>query len=131
MKYPQPKFCQKITKVKKWKIMQTNTSKDLLQNHSIFPYFSEKNYQLLIIDPAVADYQLLLDGISPHTFVHILDKHRDGIEQITEILQKAPRLPVSPSPLACPAKAGVSPSPPPSTSSPTAVRVLCTWATAL
>uniref|UniRef100_A0A7C3ZKJ7 DUF4347 domain-containing protein n=1 Tax=Planktothricoides sp. SpSt-374 TaxID=2282167 RepID=A0A7C3ZKJ7_9CYAN len=70
--------------------MPTSKIRDFGQNSGSFNYRQNQNYQLLIIDPAVEDYQILLDGISPHTFVHILDKNRDGIEQITEILQKAP-----------------------------------------
>ncbi|MGL5195483.1 MAG: DUF4347 domain-containing protein, partial [Chroococcales cyanobacterium] len=42
--------------------------------------------QLVIIDPQVDDYQTLAAGIAPASEVHILDPHRDGIAQITEIL---------------------------------------------
>jgi uncharacterized delta-60 repeat protein len=43
---------------------------------------------LVIVDPAVSDYQTLLSDCSPQAEVHILDKDRDGITQITEILEE-------------------------------------------
>jgi hypothetical protein len=45
---------------------------------------------LVVVDPTVSDYHILLSGVSPNTEVYILDKHRDGIEQITEILTGLP-----------------------------------------
>jgi uncharacterized delta-60 repeat protein len=43
---------------------------------------------LVIIDSAVEDYQLLLNGILPTAEVNILNSQRDGIDQISEILGK-------------------------------------------
>ncbi|GAB4278282.1 MAG: hypothetical protein Fur0025_04730 [Oscillatoriaceae cyanobacterium] len=47
--------------------------------------------QLVVIDPQVPDYQQLAAGIKPGVELLILDPDRDGIEQITEYLQTAPR----------------------------------------
>lgn len=41
---------------------------------------------LVVIDPAVANYQSLAERILPGTDVIILDQKRDGIEQISEVL---------------------------------------------
>ncbi|WP_159789740.1 Ig-like domain-containing protein [Sodalinema gerasimenkoae] len=43
--------------------------------------------ELLIIDPKVQDYLSLIKEVSPNIAVHILDPNRDGITQITELLQ--------------------------------------------
>ncbi|HEY9665807.1 MAG TPA: DUF4347 domain-containing protein [Coleofasciculaceae cyanobacterium] len=42
---------------------------------------------IVFIDPAVEDYQTLLEGIIPTATAIVLDTTRDGVEQITEILQ--------------------------------------------
>ena len=44
---------------------------------------------LVILDPAISDLALLRSGILPTATVHILDAQRDGITQITELLQGA------------------------------------------
>jgi hypothetical protein len=44
---------------------------------------------LVFIDPAVEDYQTLLEGIVPEAKAIALDANRDGVEQITEILQES------------------------------------------
>jgi hypothetical protein len=44
---------------------------------------------LVFIDPAVEDYQTLLEGIVPEAKAIALDASRDGVEQITEILQES------------------------------------------
>ncbi len=44
---------------------------------------------LVILDPAISDLALLRSGILPTATVHILDAQRDGITQITELLQDA------------------------------------------
>ncbi|AFZ24601.1 Ca2+-binding protein, RTX toxin [Cylindrospermum stagnale PCC 7417] len=41
---------------------------------------------VVFIDPTVADYQNLVNGVEPGTLVFILDPRRDGIRQITENL---------------------------------------------
>ncbi len=41
---------------------------------------------LVIIDPSVEDYQVLIDGVVEGAKVFVLDANRDGIQQITEIL---------------------------------------------
>lgn len=42
---------------------------------------------IIFIDPAVEDYQTLLEGIVPTATAIVLDTTKDGVEQITEILQ--------------------------------------------
>jgi len=44
---------------------------------------------LILIDPAVEDYQTLLANILPETKAIVLDANRDGVEQITELLQES------------------------------------------
>ncbi|MGB3405520.1 MAG: DUF4347 domain-containing protein [Microcoleaceae cyanobacterium] len=41
---------------------------------------------LVVIDPRVEDYHLLIAGVHPQTTVLLLDRDRDGIEQITQAL---------------------------------------------
>ncbi|GAB4279913.1 MAG: hypothetical protein Fur0025_07530 [Oscillatoriaceae cyanobacterium] len=110
--------------------MPNTNTKDFSPNNSSFAHFSEQTYQLLIIDPAVEDYQSLVAGVTPNTEVHILEKDRDGIEQITEILSSPPPSSyLGEGPLVregegTSGQASPSPRlrvPPPSTSSPTAV----------
>jgi Ca2+-binding RTX toxin-like protein len=48
---------------------------------------------LVIIDPGVADYQTLADGVVEGAEVFILDPNRDGITQITEYLHSHSLLP--------------------------------------
>lgn len=49
---------------------------------------SQNNLQqtLVVIDSAVNDYQLLLEGIEPDAQVIVLDSRQDGIAQISQIL---------------------------------------------
>ncbi len=42
--------------------------------------------EILFVSTSVREYQQLLDGISPHVEVHLLDPARDGVEQMAEIL---------------------------------------------
>ena len=42
--------------------------------------------EVVFVSPSVREYQQLLDGISPHVEVHVLDPARDGVEQMAEIL---------------------------------------------
>ncbi|MBK4730963.1 DUF4347 domain-containing protein [Oxynema sp. CENA135] len=49
-------------------------------------------HQLAILDPTVDDCQMLAAGVVPGTQVVILDRNRDGVEQITEILRDIPDL---------------------------------------
>ncbi|MBF2003231.1 MAG: DUF4347 domain-containing protein [Synechococcales cyanobacterium M58_A2018_015] len=41
---------------------------------------------LVVIDPAVIDYQSLVHGVAPDAEVVVLDLHQDGIGQITQVL---------------------------------------------
>ena len=43
---------------------------------------------ILFIDANVLDYQLLLAGLAPDVYAHLLTNNRDGVEQITEILDR-------------------------------------------
>ncbi|MEH2463347.1 DUF4347 domain-containing protein [Nostoc sp.] len=45
---------------------------------------------LVVIDPRVEDYPMLAAGVDEGANVLILDLHRDGVEQITEMLVKHP-----------------------------------------
>ncbi|MEQ9484847.1 DUF4347 domain-containing protein, partial [Coleofasciculus sp. F4-SAH-05] len=48
---------------------------------------SHNPLRLVVIDSAVADYQSLLKGVTPDALVIILNRHQDGVEQITTALQ--------------------------------------------
>ncbi|MEM9447471.1 MAG: Ig-like domain-containing protein [Cyanobacteria bacterium P01_E01_bin.6] len=52
---------------------------------------NQKNYPvqttLVVIDPGVENYQSLVDGVVDGAKVFVLDANRDGVQQITEILQ--------------------------------------------
>lgn len=50
--------------------------------------FSASNHMLVILDTGVADYQTLANGVISEAEVVILDRHQDGIEQITQALQQ-------------------------------------------
>ncbi|HIK13203.1 MAG TPA: DUF4347 domain-containing protein [Oscillatoriaceae cyanobacterium M33_DOE_052] len=56
------------------------------QNQTIPP-----QRQIVIIDPQIDDYQMLASAVIPGVELLILQPNRDGIEQITEYLQKAPQ----------------------------------------
>lgn len=43
----------------------------------------------VIIDPNIDTPQVLVDGVTEDSYVLVLDAHRDGIKQITELLQSA------------------------------------------
>ncbi|MBH8576028.1 DUF4347 domain-containing protein, partial [Nostocaceae cyanobacterium CENA369] len=43
--------------------------------------------RLVFIDSQVEDYQSLVRGVLPNTFVVVLDANRDGIEQISQVLE--------------------------------------------
>ncbi|MEO1523296.1 MAG: DUF4347 domain-containing protein, partial [Cyanobacteria bacterium J06633_2] len=45
---------------------------------------------LVIIDPSVDEPEKLVDGVKDGILVHILDAHRDGIHQITNLLHEFP-----------------------------------------
>ncbi|MGK7888615.1 MAG: DUF4347 domain-containing protein, partial [Leptolyngbyaceae cyanobacterium] len=51
-----------------------------------FPGFNLKQPRLLVIDPTVMDYHQLLAGLHPDYSVLVLDRHRDGVDQITDRL---------------------------------------------
>jgi|GEM_PF-495661 len=61
--------------------------RDIHPNKSSFASYTNEKLQLLIIDPAVTEYQILLAGVNPDIEIHILQPHRNGIEEITQILQ--------------------------------------------
>jgi len=42
---------------------------------------------VVVIDPGVESYQMLVDGVVDGAKVFVLDAHRDGVQQITELLQ--------------------------------------------
>lgn len=42
--------------------------------------------RIVFIDPTVADYQTLINGIKPDTSVVVLDPNKDGVQQITDAL---------------------------------------------
>ncbi len=42
---------------------------------------------LVILDPGVADAAMLAAGVVEGAIAHILEAERDGVEQITELLQ--------------------------------------------
>jgi glucose/arabinose dehydrogenase len=44
---------------------------------------------ILFVDPTVKNYQSLLTGVSPGTEVVVLDRFRDGVQQISETLSKS------------------------------------------
>ena len=46
--------------------------------------------KLLFIDPSVEDYQILVQGVNPGIQTVVLDGNRDGVVQITEVLQQHP-----------------------------------------
>jgi hypothetical protein len=46
----------------------------------------EKITQVVVIDPTVEDYQSLAPSAEPRKEIFILDRARDGVEQITELL---------------------------------------------
>ncbi|MEG4353765.1 DUF4347 domain-containing protein, partial [Microcoleus sp. LAD1_D3] len=51
--------------------------------------FKTKHKKYLVcIDPRVENYQHLASGVKPGTEIIVLDRRRDGVEQITEILAK-------------------------------------------
>ena len=52
----------------------------------------ESSRTLVIIDPNITNPLQLEAGIIPGTIVRILDAHRDGINQITDILREIPHL---------------------------------------
>ncbi|MGL5195793.1 MAG: DUF4347 domain-containing protein, partial [Chroococcales cyanobacterium] len=55
--------------------------------------FAEVSFhQLAIIDPTVEDYPMLAAGVVAGVEVIILDRHRDGVEQISEILSNRSNL---------------------------------------
>jgi hypothetical protein len=47
---------------------------------------------LIAIDAGVSDYQLLADGVIANAEVVILNKERNGVEQITEVLAQHPEI---------------------------------------
>ena len=56
------------------------------------PLFESSPAAIVIIDAGVEDYQTLVDGVVEGSAVAVLDRDRDGIRQITEILSRHPQL---------------------------------------
>ncbi|MEG3843435.1 DUF4347 domain-containing protein, partial [Microcoleus sp. herbarium14] len=48
--------------------------------------FSKVRSAIMFVDPAVADWENLVDGVKPGIEVIILDRGRDGVKQISEVL---------------------------------------------
>jgi len=42
--------------------------------------------EVLFIDQGIEDYQILIDSVRPEVAVHLLDRHGDGVLQLSEIL---------------------------------------------
>ncbi|GAB4278257.1 MAG: hypothetical protein Fur0025_04680 [Oscillatoriaceae cyanobacterium] len=64
---------------------QTSVKGDIQQLHQVFS-------DLVIIDPAVKDYQSLATSVNPGAEAIILHSRRDGISQIAEILAARPHV---------------------------------------
>ena len=66
---------------------QNDTPEDLA---SLFDHFVPADQrtakEIIFVDPAVRDYNTLLQGVSSNADVVMLDKARDGVEQISEVL---------------------------------------------
>jgi hypothetical protein len=58
-------------------------------NHASFPHTQASQRTIVIIDPGVADYQMLANGVVEGADVFILDPHRDGVHQITDYLTQS------------------------------------------
>ncbi|MGB5439563.1 MAG: DUF4347 domain-containing protein, partial [Gammaproteobacteria bacterium] len=66
---------------------QGDTPEDLTRLFDHFvPADQRTAKEIIFVDPAVRDYNSLLQGISGNTEVVMLDKGRDGVEQISEVL---------------------------------------------
>ncbi|MGL5061134.1 MAG: DUF4347 domain-containing protein, partial [Microcoleus sp.] len=48
----------------------------------------KKNTQIIVIDSAVEDYQILAQNPTRRTEIFILDRARDGVDRITNFLAK-------------------------------------------
>ena len=51
------------------------------------------NRQIIFVDSAVADYQILLDGIGPDAEIHVLDERQDGVKRMAEVLGRYRNVP--------------------------------------
>ena len=66
---------------------QSDTPKDLAGLFEGFvPVDQRSPKEIVFVDPAVRDYDTLLQGISSNAEVVLLDESRDGVEQISEVL---------------------------------------------
>ena len=66
---------------------QSDTHKDLAGLFEGFvPVDQRAPKEIVFVDPAVRDYDTLLQGISSDAEVVLLDESRDGVEQISEVL---------------------------------------------
>jgi hypothetical protein len=72
-------------------IATTNRTNGCRKNDALY---SVPPRQLMIIDSNVDQWQILAAGVGPDCEVHILDPNRDGIDQITEILNSSPPSPI-------------------------------------
>jgi hypothetical protein len=66
-------------------IATTNRTNCCRKNDALY---SVPPRQLIIIDSNVEQWEILAAGVGPDCEVHILDPNRDGITQITEILEE-------------------------------------------
>ena len=63
-------------------IASSTTSATILNQEMYCPQTT-----LVVIDPSVDDYQVLANGVIDGAEVFTLDAHRDGVKQITEIIE--------------------------------------------
>ncbi|MCU0541470.1 MAG: DUF4347 domain-containing protein, partial [Oscillatoriaceae cyanobacterium Prado104] len=66
--------------------LNTNIPVTLSQPKEKFPTTRKQKKTVAIVDSKVEDYQQLVSSVTAGTEVFVLDRARDGIEQITEIL---------------------------------------------
>ncbi|MEM9449332.1 MAG: DUF4347 domain-containing protein [Cyanobacteria bacterium P01_E01_bin.6] len=65
----------------------TLSSTAVSKKASINPAMKHCQTTLVVIDPGVDSYQMLLDGVVDGAELFVLDSNRDGVQQITEIFQ--------------------------------------------
>lgn len=70
--------------------MMGNIEHKLGNNNIVTALSAERS--IVFIDSKVDDYQILARGVIPGTEVFILDADRDGIAQISQVLNQKPRL---------------------------------------
>ena len=58
------------------------------EQHKALESYSKTSSTIVFIDSGVDDYQSLVNGAVPEAEVIVLDSVRDGVEQITKVLQR-------------------------------------------